>query len=238
MRGIARSMLVGMVAMAAGSLPAAAQTVTFSTFPFQWTGGGTLDNRCTGSLQEGSQGIAGCVFAGYTLTFTPVGSTTAFSGSLVDLGTFTVACVTCVPGALASPPPNFIAFNIHVTDPAGSACCDEIDGAVFGQLRYDPTFSSLAFGLIHSPTVTGGVPGYAGPAVTFQLAVDSHGVGSSVFNIAAPAPGANPVTTHIKAFVTVAPEPSTIALVATGMLGLIPVIRRRRKGLASRGLLS
>jgi hypothetical protein len=60
--------------------------------------------------------------------------------------------------------------------------------------------------------------------VNYALVVDNTGN----FNIEAPG-AQNPNETVVKAFVTTTPEPSTVALMATGMFGLIPVIRRRRK---------
>jgi hypothetical protein len=61
---------------------------------------------------------------------------------------------------------------------------------------------------------------------SYQIVVDNTGN----FNIEAPLSTQNPNATVVKAFVTTTPEPSTVALMATGFLGLIPMLRRRRRG--------
>jgi hypothetical protein len=77
---------------------------------------------------------------------------------------------------------------------------------------------------VPSPTtLTLGSPGLTG---TYQIVVDNTGN----FNIEAPLGTQNPNATVVKAFVTTTPEPSTVALMATGFLGLIPMLRRRRRG--------
>jgi hypothetical protein len=90
-------------------------------------------------------------------------------------------------------------------------------GTVSGQLAFNPSFSSL----IWTPSPNNLGIGLA----NYQLVVDNTGN----FNIEAPTGDANPNQSVVKAFVTVTPEPSTVALMATGMFGLIPVVRRRRK---------
>jgi hypothetical protein len=61
---------------------------------------------------------------------------------------------------------------------------------------------------------------------SYQIVVDNTGN----FNIEAPLSTLNPNATIVKAFVTTTPEASTMALMATGFLGLIPILRRRRRG--------
>jgi hypothetical protein len=198
-RGIARAALIGTAALALGSIPAAAQDVAFSTT-------GAFSGACTGTT---------CAFGGFTLSFVPVGSNGFFSGSLVDLGTFNSSCSlsTC-------PLTNFpagVTFTLTINQTIPSAGTGNFAGTISGQLAFNPNFSSL----IWTPT-----PNSLGIGlVNYALVVDNTGN----FNIEGPSAESNPNASVVKAFVTVTPEPSTVALMATGMFGLIPVVRRRRK---------
>ena len=200
-RGIARGVFAGAVAAALGSLPAAAQTATFST---------------TGSFSGGGCGTTSCTFDGFTLSFTPVGSNTFLSGSLIDLGSFNTQCVTCTNGSMQGFPSG-VTFTLTINQTSPSAGSGAFVGSVTGTVAFNPSFSSLVW--MPSPNTLGiGLANYA-------LVVDNTGN----FNIAPPTTDANPNPTVVKAFVTVTPEPSTVALMATGMFGLIPVVRRRRR---------
>lgn len=199
-RGIARAALIGSAALALGSIPAAAQDVTFST---------------TGAFSGGGCTTASCTFGSFTLTFVPVGSNGFFSGSLVDLGSFSTSC------SLSSCPltnfPSGVTFTLTINQTVPSSGTNNFVGTVAGTLAFNPSFSSL----IWTPSPNDFNIGLA----EYKLVVDNTGN----FNIEAPASGANPNQSVVKAFVTVTPEPSTVALMATGMFGLIPVVRRRRK---------
>jgi hypothetical protein len=198
-RGIARAAIIGTTALALGSLPAAAQDVAFSTT-------GAFSGACTGTS---------CAFGGFTLQFVPVGSNGFFSGSLVDLGTFNSSC------SLSSCPltnfPSGVTFTLTINQTIPSAGTNQVLGTVSGTLAFNPTFSSL----IWTPAPNAFSIGTA----NYTLVVDNTGN----FNIEAPTGDANPNASVVKAFVTTTPEPSTVALMATGMFGLIPVVRRRRK---------
>lgn len=198
-RGIARATLIGTAALALGSIPAAAQDVAFSTT-------GAFSGACTGTS---------CSFGGFTLSFIPVGSNGFFSGSLVDLGTFNASCGTTTCGLTNFPAG--VTFTLTINQTIPSAGTGNFAGTISGQLAFNPSFSSL----IWTPA-----PNNLGIGlVNYQLVVDNTGN----FNIEAPTGDANPNQSVVKAFVTVTPEPSTVALMATGMFGLIPVVRRRRK---------
>ena len=198
-RGLARAALIGTTALALGSLPAAAQDVAFSTT-------GAFSGACTGTS---------CAFGGFTLQFVPVGSNGFFSGSLVDLGTFNSSC------SLSSCPltnfPSGVTFTLTINQTIPSAGSNQVLGTVSGTLAFNPSFSSL----IWTPAPNTFSIGTA----NYTLVVDNTGN----FNIEAPTTDANPNASVVKAFVTTTPEPSTVALMATGMFGLIPVVRRRRK---------
>jgi PEP-CTERM motif-containing protein len=200
-RGIARALIVAGAAVTLGALPALAQTVTFST---------------TGAFSGGGCTTASCAFDGFTLSFTPVGSNTFFSGSLIDLGSFNTQCVSCTNGVIQNFPSGVV-FTLTINQTNPSSGSGNFSGSVSGSLSYNPAFGNL----IWMPTSNSLNIG----AVNYQLVIDNTGN----FNIEAPTPDANPNPTVVKAFVTTTPEPSTVALMATGLLGLIPVMRRRRK---------
>jgi hypothetical protein len=200
-RGIARALFVSAAAVTLGAFPATGQTVTFST---------------TGAFTGGGCSTTSCAFDGFTLSFTPVGSNTFFSGSLVDLGSFNTQCVSCTNGAMQSFPAGVV-FTLTINQTNPSAGSGNFVGSVSGSLAYNPTFSSLVWMPTSSSLNIG--------AVNYQLVVDNTGN----FNIEAPTPDANPNPTVVKAFVTTTPEPSTVALMATGLIGLVPLMRRRRR---------
>jgi hypothetical protein len=145
----------------------------------------------------------------------PVGSNSFLSGSLVDLGTFNASCSLSTCGLTSFPAG--VTFTLTINQTVPSAGTGTFAGTISGTMAFNPSFSSVIW--TPSPNSLG-----IGP-VTYALVVDNTGN----FNIEPPTGDANPNASVVKAFVTVSPEPSTVALMATGMFGLIPVIRRRRK---------
>jgi hypothetical protein len=205
-RTIARAAIVASVAVAFGSLSVAAQSVTFST---------------TGAFSGGGCTATSCAFGGFTLSFLPVGSNTALNGSLVDLGSFNTQCVTCTPGVMQSLPAGVL-FTLTINQTAPSAGSGSFAGSVTGSLAFNPSFSNLIWTPLPT-SLTLGTPGLTG---SYAIVLDNTGN----FNIEAPG-AQNPNETVVKAFVnstTTTPEPSSVAFVATGIFGLVPVIRRRR----------
>jgi hypothetical protein len=129
--------------------------------------------------------------------------------------------VTCTPGSLQSIPAG-VTFTLTINQTSPSAGTGAFAGTVSGSLAFNPSFSSL----IWTPSPSSLTLGLAGLTGTYAIVLDNTGN----FNIEAPTTGLNPNQTVVKALITTGtvPEPSTIALMATGMVGLIPVIRRRR----------
>ena len=215
MQTLKRAALLSAAAIAMGAAPALAQPIMFSTTG-QFTGTG-----CT----AGPGGS--CTEGGFVLTF--VGNPASIpylSGTSVDLGSFSIACPSGSCASTAFPAGVTFQLNIAQTSPSGGtnqfvgsiSGTLQSDGGVFSNLIWTPTTLNLAIG-----------------NVQYRLITDNI-VANNTINIPAPsgatctpAPGCNnPNLTQVKALVTV-PEPSTIALMATGFVGLVPMIRRRRR---------
>lgn len=131
-----------------------------------------------------------------------------FSGLSTGTTASHIHCCTTTPGVstagVATTTPNFVGFPLGVT----SGSMDQ---------TYDMTLSSsfnAAF-----VTANGGTAALAADALFAGMAQ-----GRSYYNIhTTNFPGG-----EIRGFLTAVPEPSTVVLMAAGMLALIPVARRRR----------
>jgi hypothetical protein len=204
MQTLKRAAVLAAAAMAMGAAPVLAQTVTFSTTG-QFTGGGAT---CNGS--------ASCVFGGYTLSYTGAPSVSYGAPTLVDLGSFTATC-TAVPCGTNVSVPVGATFTLTITQTQPSGAPQSFTGSVAGAFTWDPVSSSMKWTPTTSTLTIAGV--------LYTLVTDNTGN----INIVAPSSNVNPNTTLVKANIVASPEPSTVALMATGIFGLVPLIRRRRK---------
>jgi len=218
MRILSRAALIGAAAIAMGALPAAAQNVTFTTVgSFAGTGCSAFvsptPNTCT---QAG----------GWSITFLN-GSGNVLAPTGIDLGQFSVACslASCSPPSAIAAGTTFT-LTINQTNPSPGTA--GFTGTLQGNIGFNPDNSTLTW------ITTGGVVTIGNTVYT--LVTDNFASCQNIalcINIASPNSGgnpANPNTTTVKAFV-VTPEPSSIALMATGIFGLVPVamFRRRRR---------
>lgn len=206
MRTFTKAVLFSAAAMAMGAAPVLAQTVTFSTSG-AFSGGGA-----------GCSSGATCSFGSYTLSFVGAPSVAYGAPTLVDLGSFSATCTTAPAVSCPSTPiPAGATFTLTITQTTPSGGSNTFVGSVTGSFQFDPTQSSMKW-TPNSSSLSIGV-------VTYALVVDQTGN----INIVAPSPNVNPNTTLVKANISAVPEPSSIALMATGIFGLVPLVRRRRR---------
>lgn len=206
MKTFARAAMLSAAVAVVGAIPVSAQTVTFST---------------SGSFSGGGCGPTACNFGGFVLSYAGATSTSYLAPTIVDLGSFSTTCATCAPMTSASIPAGaMFTLTISQTTPGPTGSTTFV-GSVTGSLQFNPTQSSL----IWTPsTFTSGLNG-----VTYALITDNGAGVTGKIAINAPIDGGStPNLTSVKAEITATPEPASIALMATGLLGLVPVIRRRR----------
>ena len=206
-----RLAIAGGAALALYAAPVSAQ----GTFNYFTTGQFTSSTSTCNATTDAS--VATCMWpgsGGLVLTFTGDGHAPNgyMSGTQLTYGVFS----TGGTGTLSSVPSDaMFRLVINQIDPTtGSA---SIVGSIGGQLAAGPggSFSSL-FWLPSSTTVT--IHG-----VTYTLD-DSQGMPLDSLTI-----GANFNTSlNGHGYVSTVPEPSTLALLGSGLVGLVPVVRRRR----------
>jgi len=207
-RNLARAALIGTAAAALGAIPAAAQTVTFSTSGF--FGGGSC----------GVSPSTSCSFGGFTLTFNGAPSISYGAPTNVDLGSFSVLCGTPPCGNAVSILGGST-FTLTINQTVPSVGGNQFVGSVVGTLSWNPAGSTLFW------EPTSGSLGI--PPVTYALIETDAGGGTLGINISTAAIGANPNPTSVKAAIVATPEPATLALMATGLIALVPLARRRRQ---------
>jgi hypothetical protein len=196
-------------ALAAGS---AGAQINYTTQGF-FSGPGTTASGVTCTTAAAT--LASCAGGGFTLLFTGTAGINLANNTITSLGTFNLTGTGNV-----TVPAGAINFTLNVNQTTPSSGLGVFVGAITGTVNTTggTNFSSL----IWTPNqfVTIG-------STTYQMIYDNVGPAA---NIGLGIPINN--TRGISALVTTptgVPEPGTVALMATGLAGLLPIVVRRRR---------
>lgn len=201
---LARSALIGAATLGLASAPAVAQSVTFST---------------SGSFSGGSCGLSSCSFGGYLLTWTGVTNASGVLPNDVVLGDFSMTCgwIACSGGNILAG--STFMLTISQSGPTPGS------GSISGSLGWNSS-SGLSWAPGQGSVTIGGV--------TYALDESSTGCTSGNAQCIPIASGSSFGSQRLSNLTddvasTTTPEPATVALMATGLVGLIPIARRRRR---------
>jgi hypothetical protein len=224
-RAVLRIVLGGLAAglFLAASTPARADLVTYSTSggftagtDASVSGGGTILSITDPS--DASRVV--------TVTWTPQASTTVNTPVVANLGTFTVDASSITGKALDIPTsPIASTFQVNINQTGPTAGSGSFLATIGGSVSFNGGFVEVRFATPTSTTI--------GP-VTYTLVNLTNNLPPFPNNSFLLSPLAAGGATKLSAFVTAVPtpEPSSIALTASGMVGLLFYAWRRRRSLA------
>jgi hypothetical protein len=211
MRIAAKMMAGALLAGAVLAAPAQAQ-INYST-----TGQFTSASSTCNSLVPTT--VAVCTGGGFSLTFTgtDVNPINYANGSAAFLGSFLLAPLPGVPSSTVTVAPGAVMFNLAINQVLPTGGTGNAVGNFTGTVTYNGStgFSSLVFSPNQVVTINGTTYTLifdAGPDVTY------NGIKVSL-DVNQP--------TSVKAIVNT-PEPASMGLLATGLLGIFGIGRRRK----------
>ena len=205
--------VVGGVMLAGAALAAPAQAQTsYYTGGFFQSPSATCNNPFNPAIILAAPSGATCTGAGFTLEFLPANQVLIGDLSTTSLGEFRLTGTGAV-----TVPANTVLFTLAIRQTTPTMGQGATDGYITGRVETAPPGNSNFSSLIWVPDQFVNIN-----ATTYRLIFDNDGFAAGI-GLAIPIND----NRGIDARITTTPEPGSMALVATGLLGIFGVARRR-----------